>query len=293
MKNFRALAITLASLCLLFAACGKDKDITTQYAKVKVHVNDFAITQEDLQTKDGVDPADYNVVKAIILALYEGETEVYKSTQILSDHSTYTTFGEFECDLTIGTYTLVAVAYAHSDGDEFFLTSPTVAGYTSERPRETFCATQSVTVTGASSLDLSVTLSRISSMLQIVSTDGRPAEATKIRTTYAKGGKGFNPTTGLSTTDNGFAQTNNPSSAAGQTVRVTSFPFLYTDEETMTVTIQALDANNNVLITKTVNNVPFKRNRKTILTGAVYTPGGSSVGFQLDTAWATTHNGSF
>ncbi len=53
----------------------------------------------------------------------------------------------------------------------------------------------------------------------------------------------------------------------------------------MTITIQALDASNNVLITKTVTNVPFKRNRMTTLTGAVYTPGSSSATFQLETAW--------
>lgn len=216
-----------------------------------------------------------------------------ETTQYKADSSTYTTFGEFECDLTIGSYTMVAVAYAHSDGDEFFLTSPTAAGYTSERPRETFAGTQNVSVTSTDPLDVTTTLNRISSSLRIISTDGRPAEATKIRTTYAKGGKSFNPTTGLALTDDGFSQTNNPSTAAGATIKVTSFPFLYSDEETMTVTIQALDANNNVLITKTVNNVPFKRNRQTTLTGAVFTPGSSSATFQLETDWIDGLNVNF
>ncbi len=142
-----------------------------------------------------------------------------------------------------------------------------------------------MTVTSAAPLNVTTTLNRISSWLKIVSTDGRPAAATKIRTTFAKGGKSFSPTTGLALTDVGFAQTNNPSTAAGTTIEVNALPFLFTDEESMTITIQALDADDNVLITKTVPNVPFKRNRMTTLTGAVYTPGSSSATFQLETAW--------
>ena len=234
--------LAMVAVSVLFAGCSKDNKTGT--AKVHVSVSDFAVTQQDLpQTKTTEDAADYANAKAITLAFYTSDgSEVYKATQYKADASTYTNFGEFDCDLTIGScsYTMVAVAYAHSDGDEFYLTSPTEAGYTTERPRETFAGTQSVSVTSTAPLDLTTTLNRISSCLRIVSTDGRPAEATKIRTTYEKGGKSFNPTTGLALTDDGFAQTNNPSAAAGTTVTVSSFPFLYSDEETMTITIQAL-----------------------------------------------------
>ena len=289
MKKLKALVIPFATLCCLFAGCSKDKvqDIINGTAMVHISVGDFAITQEDFpQAKSTQDAADYANAKAITLAFYASDgSEVYQTTQLKADPSTYTTFGEFDCELTIGSYTMVAVARNVGNGDEFTLTSPTEAAYTSERPRETFTAVQSVLVTSTAPLDLTTTLNRISSCLKIVSTDGRPAEATKILTTFEKGGKSFNPTTGLALTDAGFAQTNNPSSAAGATIDVSSFPLLYTDEETMTITIQALDANDNVLITKTVTNVPFKRNRMTTLTGAVYTPGSSSATFQLETTW--------
>ena len=53
----------------------------------------------------------------------------------------------------------------------------------------------------------------------------------------------------------------------------------------MTVTIEALDADNNVLATKVVENVPFKRNRQTILRGKVFTAGTSGAAFTLETAW--------
>ena len=281
--------LTLSVLCLLFAGCKKNN---TEFANVNVRVSGFSITQEDINSKE--DPASYEPVKAITLAFY-GSTnyEAYKYTQYKDNTSTYTTFGEFSCSLPVGNYTLVAVAYAYNNGDVFTLTSPTEAGYSTERPRETFCATEEVTVSSATPLNLNVVLNRISSMLQIVSTDGRPAEATKIRTSFSKGGKGFNPTTGLATTDTGFTQTNNPSASVGNNIQVNIFPFLYTDEETMNITIEALDANDNVLITNTINDVPFKCNRKTILSGAVYTANTSGAGFTLNTGWLPDHNVSF
>lgn len=287
--NLKSFFLTLSILCLLFAGCKKNN---TEFATVNVRVSDFSITQEDINSKE--DPASYNPVKAITLAFF-GSTNymAYMYTQYKNNPSTYTTFGTFSANVPVGNYTIVAVAYAYNEGDNFALTSLTNAGYSSERPRETFCATQEVTVTSSSTLNLEVALNRISSMLQIASTDGRPAEATKIRTTFSKGGKGFNPTTGLAKTDNGFAQTNSPSTGVGGNVTVSIFPFLYTDEESMNITIEALDANDNVLITKTISDVPFKRNRKTILSGAVYTPNNSGASFTLNTEWLPDHNVSF
>ena len=297
MKQFFVMAVGV----LLAASCSNESidrvnnegtekgELTT--VPVMVRVSDFSVVMDDLSSgkansRGADDPASYNGVGALTLAFYDGEgAEVVKLTQVKSDGSTYTTFGAFTANLPVGTYTMVALGYNFKDGDAFTLTSPTLAAFTSERPRETFCKTQSITVTGSSKLNLSVTLNRISSMLNIISTDGRPAEATKIRTTFSKGGKSFNPTTGLATVDTGFAQTNNPSTADDAPISVNSYPFLYSDEETMDITIEALDAEENVLFTKYVTDVPMQRNRKTTLTGAVYSASPTSVGFLLETSW--------
>lgn len=295
MKKF----IVMAAIVLSIVACSNDSELTNvvanqkETAPVTVRVNDFSITTEEMPSGGGMtraaqDPATYSGVGAMTLAFYDAEDhEVVKITQIKSDNTTYTTFGQFTANLQVGTYTMVALGYYYHADDVFTLTSPTEAAFTSERPRETFCATQSVTVTSASALDLDVTLNRISSWLYIQSTDNRPAGIAKIRTTYAKGGKSFNPTTGLATTDAGFAQTNTPSAAIGSAVTFSSYPFLATDEENINVTIQVLDADDNVLFAHTVNNVPFKRNRKTTLRGNIFTAGTSSAGFQLETSWLT------
>ena len=228
--------------------------------------------------------ASYTDVGAIDLAFYSGGTEVYKHTQLREDNTTYTTFGEFSCNLPIGTYTMVAIARGYFDGDVFTMTSPTAAGYTSERPRETFCASQSVTVTAAGA-DASVTMNRIITQLNIISTDQISSGVAKIRTTYGGGSKSFDPTSGLATDDNGFSLTNTAYAPDNVHLGVQNYAFLATDEETMTITIEALDADNHVLFTKSVPGVPLKRNRQTTLTGAIFTASASSAAFQVETAW--------
>ncbi len=284
-----------ASLCLFAVSCSNetiesDNGVTNAekvLAPVTVRVNGFSVTQEEMAsggtTRAAQTAASYTDVKAIDLAFYSGGTEVYKHTQLREDNTTYTTFGEFSCNLPIGTYTMVAIARGYYDGDVFTMTSPTAAGYTSERPRETFCASQSVTVT-ATGADASVTMNRIITQLNIISTDQISSGVAKIRTTYGGGSKSFDPTSGLATDDNGFSLTNNPAVQDGH-LGICNFAFLATDEETMTITIEALDADNHVLFTKSVPGVPLKRNRQTTLTGAIFTASASSAAFQVETAW--------
>ena len=66
-----------------------------------------------------------------------------------------------------------------------------------------------------------------------------------------------------------------------------------TDEQTMNVTIETLDADGAVLFSKTVNDVPFKRNRITKLTGAMYTNEAVSGTFKVETAWLDEYNANF
>lgn len=288
--------VMMAAMVLLAASCSNEieESVNNQNeqatAPVSVRVSDFSISMDEMSsegmTRAAQNPADYfkSGGAAMTLAFYDTEgNEIYKTTQLKSE--TPSGFGTFTANLPIGHYTMVALGRYYADGDVFTLTSPTEAGFTSERPRETFCATQEVTVTSTTPLDLDVTLNRISARLTIHSTDGRTASATKIRTTFTKGGRSFSPTTGLATEDTGFSQTNTPTTAVGVEIGATCYPFLATDEETMNVTIEALDDDNNVLFTKVVNNVPFKRNYVTNLQGAIYTASASTAAFKVETTY--------
>jgi hypothetical protein len=290
--------LMMAGMLLLFAACSNEsvnEVINDTLVPVRVHVSGFTISQEDFQTprRAAQDVADYSGVKVVTLAFYSGSTEVYKHEQVRGALEEGETLGEFECSLPMGSYTMVVIARGQGDGDVFTLTSPTEAAYTGDHSRETFAYTQEVNITNTSAVDISATLNRIIAKLQVYSTDNKTSNANSVRMTFAAGGKSFNPTSGLATSNTGFANTVPISAAVGSTSNSISYLFLKSDEQDINVTIDVLDTDGAVLFSKTVENVPFKRNRVTKLTGAMYTNDAVSGAFQLETAWLEDENVAF
>ncbi|MBR1410688.1 MAG: FimB/Mfa2 family fimbrial subunit [Prevotella sp.] len=289
----------LAGLILLFASCTGDSvnnEVVNnpRTAEVSVHISDFSVSTSDFSgpvSRASVSPSNYADVGELVLAFFnEDDEEVAKFTQVRKDSTTFTTFGDFRFTLPEGKYTLVAIGRDVGSDDNFTLTSPSEATYTSERVRETFSATQAVTVTGTKAVYLDVDLKRIITMLVVYSTDARPEGVARIRTTYGAGSKSFNPATGFALDDNGFSLTNTSSAAVGQTVGIANFAFLATDEETIDITLEALDAENNVLAHREVADVPFRRNRQTTLRGALFS---SSTAITIETTWLPSVDVSF
>lgn len=261
-------------------------------APVMVHVDAFSVEQGNFPETRGTAVGDYASLKALTLAFYrDNGTEVYKHTQFKSDASTYTTFGEFSCSLGLGSYTMVVLGYG-SDS-EISLTSPTTAAYTADAVRDTFAATQEVTITNSEAKNLTATLNRIVSAIAIISTDERAATVTAIRTTLSGGSKSFNPTTGLATDNAGIV--NRVTTTAIGVTQTANYVFLASNEQTMNVTIETLDADNHVLFSKTINDVPVKINRLTRLTGAIYSPSASATAgsFELNTEWLSSYTMNF
>ena len=284
-------------IAMFVAACSNDIEINNQVnnnaelATVRVHVDGFSVTQEHFsgaETRATSDVADYNGVNAVTLAFYNGSIEVEKITQLKSDGSTYTTFGSFSLSLPMGSYTMVVLAYYTSAGNPLVLTSPTEAEFTGHS-FETLVATQAVTISNTEAVDISATLNRIIAQLKVVSTDGKTADVSNVRMTFSAGGKDFNPTTGFALTNTGFSNTVGNSAAVGATSTSSSFLFLNTDEQDIDVTIETLDADGNTLFSKTIEDVPFQRNRVTKLTGAMYTNTGLAGTFQVTTDWITEY----
>ena len=265
----------IAASCSNESVNGVENAVENVQVPVQVHVSDFSVSVENISggtTRAAADPATYDGVKALTLAFYAGDgTEAFKTTQMKGALEEGETFGEFTLSLPMGNYTMVVIGHGLNDGEPAVtLTSPTEATFGEYPARETFATTQTVNITNASAVDINATLNRIIAKLKVVSTDGRVANATSVRMTFAAGGRAFNPTTGLAITNGGFSNAVNISAAAGSNSTSVSYLFLTTDEQTMDVTIETLDEDGAVLFSKTVENVPFKRNRVTQLTGAMY-----------------------
>ena len=288
----------LAGVAMLFAACSSETDNSIDddtLVPVTVRVSGFTVSQEEFSdTRATTAPATYDGVDAITLAFYTAEgTEQYKTTQLKSSMPAGKTFGEIELSLPMGSYTMVVIGRDYFDGDAFTLTSPTSAAYTGDHVRETFVTTQAVTVSSTSSKEIAATLDRVVAKVSVVSTDNRTANVARIRTSFSAGGKSFNPTTGLAIDNTGLSNTVGGSGATGYTTTATNFLFLATDEQTVDVTIETLDKDGAVLFSKTVNDVPLRRNRVTTLTGAMYSPAAATASFTLNTDWITGNSVDF
>ena len=285
----------MAGLALLLAACSTDVNNEVNndtLVPVTVRVNGFSIAQDDFSsTRTAV--GDYTGLKVLTLAFYDGDTEVYKATQTKGSMPAGATFGNFSLDLPIGSYTMVVLGYVLYDDDALTLTSPSQAEYTGGCPRETFSATQQVSVTSTNPVNLSANLERIITCLQVISTDGKAANVKKVRMTFSAGGRQFSPLTGLATANTGSVSTVNNSASVGATSTSTGFVFLTADEQTMNVTIETLDASGNTLYSTVVENVPFQRNRRTKLTGTLYPTASATSSFSITTTWNDDHEMSF
>ena len=290
--------IFLACVAVLFAACSTDNDNSISddiLVPVTVHVSGFAVSQDEFPgTRATSTPASYEGIDAITLAFYDEKgTEQYKTTQLKSNLPSGKTFGEMELSLHYGTYTMVVIGRGHFSGDSFTLDSPTSALYDCEHVRETFTCTQAVRISSTSPVNLEATLNRIVAQVAVVSTDTKTANVARIRTTFSAGGKSFNPTTGLALDNTGFSNTVYGEGNAGQTTTAINFLFLASDEQKMDVTIETLDADGEVLFSKTVPNVPLRRNRVTTLTGAMYSPAAATATFTLSTDWLPGNSVNF
>ena len=306
MKNVK---FFFAAFVLLAASCSNDESLDSSVnlsseqglAPVSVSVSGFAVEQGDFPgtgEPQGTRAAtraqsvsDYANVKFLTLAFYKSDgTEVYKQTQNRDDDATYDTFGEFSTSLPMGSYTMVVVANGGNN-------VPTLISATSETYGEnvvgdTFVKSQEVNITSTEAVNLDATLDRIVTCIAVDSSDGRTEEAKKLRITTTTGGRSFSPTTGLATVNSGITAMITLPEAVGTVTKSASLLFLAADEQTADVTIETLDADDNVLFSKTVENVPLKRNRWTILTGAMYQTTASGT-FSVNTDWLTNENVNF
>ena len=134
-----------------------------------------------------------------------------------------------------------------------------------------------------------LSLNRVVSRLGVISTDNRPAGATKRRMTFTKGGRDFSPSSGLATSNTGFANTITFVESVGSATSSASFLFLGSDELEQDVTLEVLDDSDNVLKSVTVEDVPFKRNKTSVLRGSLFTASSSET-FLIESAWLTSED---
>jgi len=291
-------SILLAGLFLMAASCSSDESVNNlesadDFAPVTVRVDGFSVEQSDIPLTRATALNDFEFADVVTLAFYRSDgSEAYKHTQVRNDTNTFTTFGEFSCNLPLGSYTMVVLCNAGNNA--ITLSSPTSATYGEQKVMDTFAATQEVNITSNNAVSLTATLNRIITAIAVRSTDNRPNDVTQIRITYSGGDKSFNPSTGFAVNNNGFVCVLGFGSAGGSPTNIGSYLFLASDEQNVDVVVEMLNDDGDVLYRRSAENVPLKRNRVTSLTGTLFSNTGvSSSSFQVNKDWDPGYNMNF
>ena len=178
-------------------------------------------------------------------------------------------FGVISVGLTAGTYTVVAVG--HSSPVTPTIKSTNLVQFTAKdgiKNSDTFCHYGQVTIDEDGGYH-ELRMNRMTAMITFTFTDeSMPATFAALKIDYSGGSANFNPSTSQGCTKSNQSELRDKSPQYA----VFTFPYMSANG-TLKITLNALDANQSVLTTKTLNDVPVTRNRITKCTGPLFSPG--------------------
>ena len=196
-------------------------------------------------------------------------------------------FGTLNVGLKTGTYTVVAVG--HSSPVTPTIKSMELVQFTAKdgvKNSDTFCHYGTVTIDEEGGYH-ELRMNRMTAMVMLSFADETmPENFAGLKVEYTGGSANFNPSTGEGCTKS--SQTETRLNRAKQ-YQVFTFPYL-SAEGVLKVTLSALDANQNVLTTKVLTDVPITRNRITKCTGQLFGDGDfdikqTSFGISINDEW--------
>jgi hypothetical protein len=270
--------LILLSAVMLLTACEKpmsdDGDGNVRIA--------FVPTTSDL-TRETVAIGEY--FSRLAVQLYDStDTKVFaqSKTQTRDDDD----FGMLNVGLKAGTYTVVAVG--HSSPVTPTIKSTELVQFTAKdgvKNSDTFCHYGQVTISDDGGY-YELKMNRVTAMVRFDFTDATmPDNFDGLKVDYTGGSANFSPKTGEGCTKSMQSELR----AKAAQYAVFTFPYLSTDGK-LKITINALDANQNVLTTKVLTDVPVTRNRITRCTGLLFGEGDFDIkqvgfGITVETDW--------
>lgn len=202
------------------------------------------------------------------------------STEISAVHQTSTDVGFGSVSLSLNktkTYTLYAVGHK-SDGQVTLADG--VISFPEDKVKDTFWYT--TTFSPSTTTAINAEMSRIVSMFRMETTDPVPSDVKKINITQGSVYDRWNVSTGATHQLDRISSIAITSTASDGTVALSVYA-INTDAQTLhTITVDALDADDNTVQTRTFNDVPLRNGYKTIYRGAFFTDQSMSMSFTAD-----------
>lgn len=263
-------------------------DLTTEeqqaFCEVTVTIGGLDVTTEPMTRATA---ADAKVTHITLTAFDANGTEAFTLTQTSAD----TDFGTLTAKVPVGEYTFVAVAHKSPEGGPAAtITSLTQANVTGYTDLLTYTCAQDVSITGNSSQSVNLSMGRRkNATLTLKITDPTPAEVTTLQmivsptATALPDAVTFNPATGFATSTWRYERTitKDNGTFTGTTY---GLPILLADtEQQLDVIFNALDAQGNVLYTRTKTGLLFQQAAYTKVSGTFFSSATSGA-FDFDTS---------
>lgn len=176
-------------------------------------------------------------------------------------------YGRIEISLTNGIHNLVFVGHNSEESNFIY---PTLSF---DKIKDTFVYSSQLIVDSDTNTEQPITLSRAVAKIYITATDAIPDNATALRITINDYYTDFDVTTAAVSGDAKQEVRTFTYSSANKGVKNSTYSiFCFANDKSYTtdITIDLLGANNNVLYSNNLHNVPIKKNSQTKITGALF-----------------------
>lgn len=267
----------LAAACIVLAACEKSADNAAEGKDVTFAMSGWK-TETEPVSRASLE-ADGQALTDVWVLDYVGS----ELKQQLHQVSTDADFAEPTMTLAYGEHDIYFVASRGVDP----VLNTTAHSLTFGKVRDTFWKAYSCTVTGSSVSNIAVTLDRVVTRMRINITDVVSADAATLMLKPSKWYIGLDYLSGDPTAEatDFVSSVTIPDSYKGQTgLQASIFGFSSTTEWSADVTIECRKDDNSVIGSASVDNVPFARNRTSVLSGNLFTSG-SGVKMSLTENW--------
>ena len=264
-------------VCLMMAmaitSCSQELVVNEEVglATLTFNVSPYEKTPMDASTRA---VAAKDAVSRISLALFQNGNAVVSQNQTYGGSSD-TTFGTMEMTVSFGTYQLVVVG--HKGNADATITSPTNITFANNELSDTFYYYETITVTKDSEKNLSIVLQHAVARFRLVTQDKFPSNIDKLTFTIEGGGTALKATTGTAVATSSQTKAYNVSSYAGKEVPYVQIYSIMNsaNEEPLTITATATDAEDNIIASQTFQNVPMQRGYSTTYKGYFFTNNGT------------------
>lgn len=201
--------------------------------------------------------------KKLVFFDYVDGVKMQEKTFTSSDED----YGNMQVGLSEGTHRLVFVAH---NSDVLSLTYPELSF---DKVKDTFIYSKELVVNGNTNPDQSISLSRSVGKIFITATDAIPNEATGLRVIISSYHPAFDVVSGSASGSPAEEVRTFTYSDDNKGVKVSTYTiycFANKEKHTTDVTIELLGAENKVLHSNKLNDVPVKKNTQTKITGTLF-----------------------